>query len=127
MTRERYLKTGKAREEIRPLTASREGGVSNSTLGVARASFGPPRAGYALDQSEALRESPCPEEAELAFFPGLPESPGMERTKKTAPTEVVGRRMDGGLRVVIASLAKAPLVVGSNKARKQGKDKPWKL
>ncbi len=28
--------------------------------------------------------------------PGLPESLGMERTKKTAPTEAVGHRMDAG-------------------------------
>jgi hypothetical protein len=46
--------------------------------------------------NEALRESACPEEAELAFFPGLPESLGMERKKKTAPTEAVGRRTDAG-------------------------------
>jgi hypothetical protein len=40
--------------------------------------------------NKALRESPCPKEAELASSPGLPESFGMARTKKTAPTEAVG-------------------------------------
>jgi hypothetical protein len=38
----------------------------------------------------------CPEEAELASIPGPPESLGVERTKKTAPTEAVGRRMEAG-------------------------------
>ena len=49
-----------------------------------------------LSAGGALRKSPCPEKAELASFPGLPESFGMERTKKTAATEAVGRRMDAG-------------------------------
>jgi nucleotide-binding universal stress UspA family protein len=39
---------------------------------------------------------PYLEEAGLASFPGLPESFGMERSKKTAATEGVGHTMDAG-------------------------------
>ena len=42
------------------------------------------------------RESPCPEEEDLASIPGSVESLEMERTRKTAPKEAVGRRIDAG-------------------------------
>jgi hypothetical protein len=43
-----------------------------------------------LQHDEALRESPCPEEAELASIAGLPESFGMERMKKTLQRRRLG-------------------------------------